>query len=257
MSEPSLSTALEAVAQAPEAKTIRDLMERNAVELAAKLPRGLEFEYFKQAVYSEVRRVPKLYECDPISVVSAVAFALQLGLSPGPLGHCYLVPFKSECQFIIGYKGMIDLAFRSGLVKDVSAELVFGGDTFRAVKGTSPKIVHEPSGPPADRELVAAYSVARLKTGGAPFAVIYPEDWEAAKRRSASGSKNTGPWVSDFRAMVRKTAVRRLQATMPQATQFGLALAWDEHAPPPFDDPDALPPAEGSESAQDATNDHE
>lgn len=246
----TLSTALERQAETPEAKTVRDLMERNAADFAAKLPRGLEYDYFKQAVYSEMRRVPQLFECDPVSVVSAVAFALQLGLSPGPLGHCYLVPFGRECQFILGYKGMIDLAFRSGLVKDVSAELVHDGDTFRVAKGTTPKIVHEPSGPDGDREIVAAYSVARLTTGGTSWRVIYPEDWEAARKRSASGSKGKGPWATDFRAMVRKTAVRRAAAVWPQATQFGLALAWDDRAAPPLDEPEALSAPLSAEDGQ-------
>lgn len=233
----TLTTELERVTASTEAKTIRDLMEANAADLAAKLPRGLEFEYFRQAVFTEMRRVPKLYECDPLSVVSAVAFALQLGLSPGPLGHCYLVPFKSECQFVIGYKGMIELAFRSGLVKDVAAQLVYEGDSFEYREGTRPFLDHVSAGPVNDRELIAAYAVARLKTGGAPFMPIYPEDWEAAKKRSPSGSRNLGPWSTDFRAMVRKTAVRRLQATMPQSPQAALGLAWDDHAPPLFTEP--------------------
>lgn len=248
MTEPTLSTALAERVQPAEVKTVADLLARNAADLAKKLPRGLEYEYFRQAVLSEMRRVPKLFECEPASVVSAVCFALQLGLTPGPLGHCYLVPYKTECTFVLGYKGMIDLAYRSGLVKDVSAELVHEGDLFRVVKGTSPKIVHEPAGAPGERPLVAAYAVGRLKTGGTPAVPIYPEDWERAQKRSAAGSRGQGPWETDFSAMVRKTAVRRLAPLLPQAALFALGSVWDEHPAPPFDEPDAIPPAEAPES---------
>lgn len=225
-----LTTELAERAAAPERKTILDLMEANALDLAAKLPKGLEFEYFKQAVYTEMRRTPKLYECDPLSVVSAVAFALQLGLSPGPRGHCYLVPFKAECQFIVGYKGMIELAFRSGKIKDVKANLVREGDSFDYREGTRPYLDHKADS--RDGDVIAAYAVARTTTGGAPFAVIYQEDWEAARKRSPAGSKGVGPWKDDWAAMVRKTAVRRLQPFLPQSPQFADAMSWDEHAAP-------------------------
>src|SRR5207253_2755283 len=172
--EQTLTAALETVKQTPAQKTIRDLIEGNAVELAKKLPRGLEFEYFKQAVYSEMRRNPKLQECDPLSMLGAVVQALQLGLSPGVLGLVYFVPFKKEVQFILGYKGMIELAYRSERVLDVNAELVYEGDVFHPMKGSGPKIEHEDAGPPGERAVTHAYAVAQLKNRGTVSKVIYP-----------------------------------------------------------------------------------
>lgn len=248
MTEPTLSTALAERVQPAEVKTVADLLARNAADLAKKLPRGLEYEYFRQAVLSEMRRVPKLFECEPASVVSAVCFALQLGLTPGPLGHCYLVPYKTECTFVLGYKGMIDLAYRSGQVKDVVAALVREGDLFTYREGTRPVLDHSPSGPPGEREVIAAYAVARLRSGGAPFVVTYREDWDAAQKRSTAGSRGSGPWTTDYYAMVLKTPVRRLQPFLPMSPQFALGSVWDEHPAPPYDEPDAIPPSDDTES---------
>lgn len=226
-----LSQALETVAATPQAKTVRDLIERQKPELARALGDAIGVERFTRIVETELRRTPKLYDCDPASLLGAMMLAAQLGLEPGPLGHVYLVPFKSKVEFIVGYKGYIDLAFRSERVKDVSAVIVHAGDSFQYEHGTTPKLRHVPLGPAGEREPEAVYAVARLRTGGAPFVVLYPEDWERARKRSASGSKGYGPWKDDEPAMIRKTAVRRLQPWMPQTATFGAAAEADETVP--------------------------
>src|SRR5207237_3100542 len=113
-------------------------------------------------------------------------------------------------EFIVGYRGYVELAFRSGLVKDVSASLVYKGESFDFREGTRPFLDHVPLSPD-DRArknmdgdsgtIIAAYAVARLKTGGAPFKVIYEPDWQRAKSKSPAGSKGLGPWVEDFPQM--------------------------------------------------------
>lgn len=237
-----LTTAIEKATATGERKTVAELVERNAVELARKLPKGMELAYFQGALLSEMRRSPTLYECDPASVVSAFTFSLQLGLTPGPLGHVYLVPFKSACTFILGYRGMVELAYRSGKVKDVSAGLVHDGDAFDLRRGTRPYLDHVPAGPAGERELTAAYAVARLASGGTVFEAIYPEDWERSRKRSAAGSKGTGPWATDYTSMVKKTAVRRLSPFLPQSPQLADAIAWDDSPAPAFDEVEPLPP---------------
>lgn len=226
-----LTQELERVAASPQAKTVRDLIERQKPELARALGDATGVERFARIVETELRRVPKLYECDPASLLGAMMLAAQLGLEPGPLGHVYLVPFAKRVEFIIGYKGYIDLAFRSGQVKDVTAAIVHAGDHFQYEQGTTPKLRHVPLGPVENRAPEAVYAVARLRTGGAPFVVLYPEDWERARKRSASGAKGYGPWKDDEPAMIRKTAVRRLQPWMPPEVAFGAAAEVDETVP--------------------------
>jgi len=220
-----LSQALEHVAATPADKTVRDLIERQAPEIQKALGDSIGVERFTRSVFTELRRTPKLYECDPASLLGAMMLSAQLGLEPGPLGHVYLVPFNKRVEFIVGYRGYIDLAFRSGKVKDVSAQIVREGDSFQYEHGTTPKLRHVPLGPAEDRKPEAVYAVARLTTGGAPFVVLYPDDWARARKRSASGSKPHSPWTTDEDAMIRKTAVRRLAPWLPQSDAFARAVA--------------------------------
>jgi recombination protein RecT len=250
-----LGTALEVAKQPQEAKTILHLIERQKPELEKALAGTIGVERFTRTILTELRRTPKLYECSPDSLLGAMMLAAQLQLEPGPLGLVYLVPFKGQVEFIVGYRGYVELAFRSGLVKDVSASLVYEGEPFEYREGTRPFLDHHPQPPTADeprgeyRSLVAAYAVARLKTGGAPFKVIYEPDWQRAKSKSPAGSKEVGPWVDDFPQMVLKTAIRRLEPKLPKTPQFGLALEADEAAAPAFEEP--LP-----ETEEETSEDH-
>lgn len=223
-----LGSALERVEATPAQQNVLTLLERSKPEIARTLPPGVDFDRFARVVLTEARRTPALLDCDPHSFMAAVMWAAQLNLEPGPLQHVHLIPYKREVTFVVGYRGYVELAYRSGQVKDIYAELVHDGDVFRVVKGTTPKIAHEPAGPVGDREIVAAYAVARLKTGGTVSRVIYSEDWERARKSSAAGSKGRGPWVDDTPAMIRKTALRRLESLLPKTPAFGDAVMLDE-----------------------------
>jgi recombination protein RecT len=219
-----------------DALPIYEALELHAGTLERKIPAGvLTWQYAKAALLTELRANPKLRESDPAKVLGAFSYGLQLGLVPGPLGLVHFVPFGSEVVFLVGYRGFIELAYRSGLVKDVSAELVYDGDEFKDVRGSAPKIVHEPSGPPGDREVTAAYAVAHLKTGGTVSRVIYEPDWEKAREASQLGRKHKGPWSDDRPAMILKTAYRRLEPKLPKTAAMGLAESFDEEPAEPVE----------------------
>jgi recombination protein RecT len=234
-----IKSALAEQADRGEAETIYNALELHRSALERKVPTGvMTYAYAEAALKTELRANDKLREADPAKVLGAFSYGLQLGLVPGPLGLVHFVPFGSEVVFLVGYRGYIELAYRSGMVKDVSAEIVHEDDTFKEVRGSSPKIVHEVSGPPRDDEpIVAAYAVAHLKSGGVVSNVIYAPDWERARQASVLGAKGRGPWLDDFAAMIRKTAYRRLEPKLPKTAAAGLAEAWDETPAEPVDDP--------------------
>jgi recombination protein RecT len=221
-----------------EAETIYNALDLHRSALERKVPTGtLTYAYAEAALKTELRANEKLREADPAKVLGAFSYGLQLGLVPGPLGLVHFVPFGSEVVFLVGYRGYIELAYRTGLVKDVSAELVYEGEPFAVKLGTSPKIEHERDGAPVERAIVAAYAVAHLKSGGVVSNVIYEPDWERARAKSAAAKKSSGPWTTDFAAMVKKTAYRRLEPKLPKTAAAGLAEAWDETPAEPVDDP--------------------
>lgn len=227
MTTAQLGEAL-AVAATPEGKTVRELVARMQPGVEKLI--GDQAERFLRVVETEMRRTPRLYDCDPHSLLGAMMLAAQLGLEPGPLGHVYLVPFKREVSFIVGYKGMVDLAYSSGQVKDVAAAVVREGDAFTYREGTRPVLDHTPSGPAGEREWTHVYAVARLRSGGTPFQVLYPEDVAKAKARSSAARKPGSPWDTDTEAMWRKTAVRRLSPFLPASPMLARALAADDHS---------------------------
>jgi recombination protein RecT len=227
-----LRAELKKAAAPDDVQTVYDLLERARPELAQVLPELVSAERFSRLVLGEVRRQPQLLECQPESLVGAMLLAVQLGLEPGPLGLVYLVPHKGAVDFVIGYRGYLDLAYRSGHVRDVSAALVYEGEPFDYRKGTRPFLDHLPGPSGAAREVVAAYAVARLRSGGTVFEVIYEDAWEKARKASAAGSKGEGPWRDEPGAMIRKTAVRRLEPMLPKSVLLTRAAEHDDTPAP-------------------------
>jgi recombination protein RecT len=229
-----LRAKLEKASAAKGSENVYDLLERQRPELETALPKGLSVDRFTRTILTELERNPALLECSPNALLGAMLLAAQLGLEPGPLGLVYLVPHAPAVDFVIGYRGYIDLAYRSGHVRDIAAVLVYEGEPFAYRKGTRPFLDHEPGPRETEANIEAAYAVARLKSGGTVFEVIYEADWERARQASTAGSQNDGPWATDRAAMIRKTAVRRLEPMLPKSLLLTRAAIGDEsHAPEP------------------------
>src|SRR5690606_28083055 len=119
-------------------------------EIARALPRHMDPDRMLRIAMTVVRQTPDLQKCTVPSVLGALMQAAQLGLEPGILGHCYLVPFRNgrtgqhEVQFIIGYKGLIDLARRSGNIQSIAAHPVYENDLFEFEYGLNERLRHVP-----------------------------------------------------------------------------------------------------------------
>lgn len=235
---PAPSAGLVAPPAAPEStparqetQTLASLLRRQEQAIAAALPRHITPERFARVALTALRSTPKLDQCTPTSFLGALMTAAQLGLEPNtPLGHAYLIPFRNtekrttECTFILGYKGIIDLARRNGVA--VNARTVYEGDEFECDYGLAETIVHKPT--LGDRgPVIAYYGVARWD-GGHMVDMATPVDIEARKARSKAASK--GPWVSDYDAMARKTVVRMMAPYLPLSIEMATAVASDERA---------------------------
>ncbi|WP_252356488.1 recombination protein RecT, partial [Escherichia coli] len=194
---------------------------------------------------TEIRKVPALGNCDTMSFVSAIVQCSQLGLEPGSaLGHAYLLPFgnkneksgKKNVQLIIGYRGMIDLARRSGQIASLSARVVREGDEFSFEFGLDEKLIHRP-GENEDAPVTHVYAVARLKDGGTQFEVMTRKQIELVRSQSKAG--NNGPWVTHWEEMAKKTAIRRLFKYLPVSIEIQRAVSMDEKEPLTIDPADS------------------
>jgi len=202
-------------------------------QIKAALPRHMTPERLARIVTTEIRKVPKLAECTPVSFFGAVIQCAQLGLEPGnALGHAYLLPYGRDVQLIIGYRGMIDLARRSGQIVSIDARAVYEGDKFECRLGLDPHIEHEPDWSNPNRtmgdKLQFVYAVAKLKDGGIQFDVMSRAEIEGIRARSKAG--NGGPWKTDYQAMALKTVVRRLFKFLPVSIEMQTAVGLDERA---------------------------
>src|SRR5436309_10256145 len=160
-----IKAELERVAQPSKKKESIELIRRNKPELEKLLGPSLTVEQFETATMTYLRMNPKLVDCNPYSIVGGLRLGAQLGLSLGPLGHFYLAPHAGEAVFILGYRGMVELAYRSGKLRRIKACVVRDGDHFDFRYGTRAVLDHTPSGPHDEREWRAVYAVAELTNG--------------------------------------------------------------------------------------------
>ena len=212
-----------APAAASPMKNMQDLIISMKGQIEAALPSVITGERFARMVLTAMSNTPKLASCTPKSFLGAMMQAAQLGLEPNtPLGEAYLIPFMNhgtlECQFQVGYKGMISLAHRSGLY--VQAHEVHENDEFDVEYGLEPKLVHKPvfkdRGP-----VIAYYGLWKDKDGISGFEIMSKEDVEAhARKYSQSNGKGFSPWKSNFDEMAKKTVIKKALKYAPLTTEF-------------------------------------
>lgn len=213
------------VSQREEKKTLAQLINDMKPEIARALPKHMNPDRMARIATTVLRQTPALGRCTPESFLGALMTASQLGLEPGPLGEAYLVPYGNTATFIPGYRGLVKLAYQSGMVATVSAQVVHEADEFDFAFGLDPFLTHKPSLDATPGKVIAAYAMVRFKDGASNFEVMSVSQVEAVRKRSkASGN---GPWVTDWEAMARKTVLKRLSKWMPLSSEFAAAVAQD------------------------------
>ena len=209
-------------------------------EIARALPRHLNADTMTRIALTCFRMNARLAECQPASVFACVIQASQLGLRPGLMGECYLIPFRQReegyvCTLQIGYQGMLELVRRSGMVDSISAHLVREADEFSVQWGTEPGIHHRPFLDGDAGRVRLVYAVARLKGGGTHAELMTLQDIERIRNRSQNviNAKRYGketPWDTDWEEMARKTVLRRICKYLPKSPDLATALALDDSA---------------------------
>ena len=224
------SNAIQKPGQKGPLATLKDLLDKAKTSIAAVLPKHLTPDRLIKVALVACSRTPKLLECTPSSVLQSVMTAAELGLDPsGALGSAYLVPYGNTCTLIVGYRGLIDLARRSGEIESIEAHLVHAADLFVCEFGLNPRLVHTPDFDVEDRGPVRlVYAVAKLKGGGYQVEVMSFAEIERIRKRSKAG--NSGPWVTDWNEMARKTVVRRICKYLPLSVEVADTLSREDRA---------------------------
>lgn len=238
-----MNQAIEKVDKKPI--SVLQFIHEKQAEFVSVMPSHLSPDRMMRIALSAIKTTPKLAACTIQSVGVSLMACSALGLEPNtPLGHAYMIPFnqkykdgnqwKSElrCQLIIGYKGYIELFYRSGVVQSAQAFPVFEGDKFSYSLGLKPDLIHVPTDNPErwnSGKLTHTYFVLRMKDLDVPlFNVLDRGTINAHRERSKS--KDDGPWKTDYIKMAMKTAVRDIVPYVPFSVERPAAAASFEHA---------------------------
>lgn len=212
---------------------IADMIRAIEPEIKKALPTVMTPERFTRIALSALNTTPKLAECSQMSFLAALMNAAQLGLEVNtPLGQAYLVPYNNkgrmECQFQIGYKGLLGLAYRNNELQTIQAHVVYENDVFEYELGLNSRLVHKPA--LYDRGKASCYyALYKLKNGGYGFEVMSRADIEqyAQKYSKTSGSAYS-PWKDNFDSMAKKTVIKQLLKYAPLRTDIEKAISLDE-----------------------------
>ena len=199
------------------------------------LPQHVSAERLLRTALTTIRTNPKILECSKSSLMSCVMGCAILGLEPEPfLGQAYIVPYNNkkvingkdvwikEAQLIPGYRGLIALARRAGMVQTVAAHVVYEKDEFDISYGLDDNIIHRPflDGPRGDPK--GAYVVFKFTDGSHSHQYMSESDIMAVARRSKTHKKGPkgediffGPWKTDRGEMMKKTVIRRAIKMVP------------------------------------------
>ena len=211
-------------------KTIMEAIEARKTTYVEMLPKGVNVDRFMRSAILVVMRTPKLGECDPASFVTVVTNAAELGLDfTQAKGHAYIVPFGKVATFMPGYRGLIELARRSGDVQDIDAHIVYKNEyeseRFQIAYGMKPILVHLPIIVGDRGEPIGAYAIARMTDG--VMKPLFMNMEELAKVKRSSKASANGPWVDWPEEMMKKTVIRRLCKMLPLSPDMEKAIEFD------------------------------
>lgn len=244
------------------ANTIQTLFESNKDQLSQLIPKHVSADRLVRIAIAAISRNPILMKCSQTSLLASLMDAAKLGLeASGPLGEGYLVPYfngqrkEYEAQFQPGYRGLVTLARRSGVLKEIDARVVHENDFILVEYGIHKKLEHRPvlSGDPG--KIVAAYVIFHLEGGGVQFDIMTLAEINAIRGRSKA--KDSGPWVTDFEEMAKKTVIKRglklvpLSVELAEAIEADNRIEYDLDLSPEPSAPPIAPPREKEEKKSD------
>lgn len=216
-------------------RDIKGLINSDAVkqQIARALPTHMTPDRFLRVATTALLKNPKLAGCTQESFVKSMLDCSSVGLEPdGRLAH--LIPYGSECQLIIDYKGLIQLSKRSGEVATWSPHVIYENDSY----SFEDFVFRHKADPFSDRgEPVGAVSAVKTRNGDLDFEIMSKAQILAV-RDSSQGYQYAvkkgydNPWISSELEMWRKTVMRRHSKRLTLSPEFNDALKFEDDLPP-------------------------
>ena len=240
-----------------QTQTLGDLLQRYRKQFTDLLPKHLSIERMFRLGQLALSRQPILAQCTMASLLASLLKAAEMGLEPdGTKGA--LVPYrnnktgKMEAQFIPMWQGLAELVRATGQIAALDTDVVCEHDRFIFIKGLEQKLEHTPAMRGDRGDMVGAWALVRYKDGaGSDMEWMSKEEIDSIRARSKA--KDSGPWVTDYTEMARKTVFRRLCKRLPKSTALIVAMDTEARfeegevmdiAALPEMPPEAMPPPE-------------
>lgn len=226
---------------------IATILNKSIPAFKMALPKSMDPERMAQIALTTIRRSDALSRCNPMSLAGAVLESASLGLEIDSRGLAYLVPYKGSITLIVGYKGLMQLAYRSGKLNNIYADVVYRKEVeagrVAVTLGAERSLRHDfdilASGPlrteADDNPIVLSYAVAVFKDGSKHFEFITDSELQKRKKVSASGGKGflwnkNDKGISWIEEGWKKTAIRKLCKYMDLSPEMQRAVVLDEQA---------------------------
>ena len=206
--------------QATKSLSLRDTIGGDYFkkQVALALPKHMTPDRFVRVGLTALMKTPKLLDCTQESVIQCLLNCSSLGLEPdGRRAH--LIPYGNTCTLIVDYKGIVELAKRSGDVSNVFAQIVCANDNFEWENG---EVTHKIDFRTPRGEMYAAYATITFKDGTKQSDVMTKDEIDAIRKRSKSGQ--SGPWMTDYNEMAKKTVFRRASKWITLSPEVSDAL---------------------------------
>lgn len=182
------------------------------------LPPQIPSERFIRVAQTAIQMNPSLLECTRQSLYSACMKSATDGLIPDGR-EAALVPFKGTCQYMPMTAGILKKIRNSGELVSIGAHIVYAGDEFEYwIDDSGEHIKHVPAFGGERVEPKLAYAIAKTRDGGVYIEVMTYKQIEAV--RAVSRAKDSGPWVTWWTEMAKKTVIRRLAKRLPMSTDI-------------------------------------
>ena len=216
-----MATQAVTVAEQREAKGgVAALMEARRNRIEPFLPEGVSLDRVMAAAWLATKDNPALLECEPESLVMAVAKVQQWGLEIGVTA--YLVPFGKKVTPVADYKGLVELVVASGAARAVESHVVYEKEHFEFEQGLTPKLVHRPAAMAKDRgKMIGVYCIIRLRFGHVQLHYMTIDEVDAIRQKHSKSWKagDVPAWYA------RKTCVRQATKMLPKNARLAKALA--------------------------------
>jgi recombination protein RecT len=195
----------------------KNILVQAMPEMAKVLPACLNPTRVLRVYQNAITKSPRLAECTNTSLLQSMMTCSEFGLEPNtPAGHCYIIPYKDQAQFQLGYKGLVVLAYRCGAVKNISAHAVYEQDKFELEYGDTPKVKHIPYIGDDAGVVTVYYAAVTLSSGNVCIAAMTPDQARKhGQKFSKSFNKPDSPWQTNFDSMALKTVLIKALKTVP------------------------------------------